>query len=102
MSDCSQIEPFALQVTDDSMEPEFPKDTVIVAEPIPDEEDGRYVIADYAGDTWFRQLRIEDGGDKFLMALNDNYPPIKLVGPYRIRAVVIAQSYKGRRKKYIS
>ena len=49
---CSQLEPFALRVTDDSMAPEFPEGCVIVIEPALGAEDGQYVVADYGGDTW--------------------------------------------------
>ena len=32
-SECGSSEPYALQVTDNSMEPEFPKDCIVIVDP---------------------------------------------------------------------
>ncbi len=98
---CSELEPYALQVTDASMEPEFPENCVIVIEPALGAPDGTYVVADYADDTWFRQFVIDENGDKFLVATGDGFADMQLIGPYQIRGVIIAQNYRGKRKKYI-
>lgn len=97
---CSELEPFALRVTDDSMEPEFMEGCVIVIEPALQAESGNYVIAEYAGETWFRKLEKRD--DKvFLTSDNDRYGDMELIGQFQIRGIIIAQNYKRKRKKYI-
>ena len=85
-SGCASHEPYALQVTDDSMEPEFAKHCVIVV--------------DYANDTWFRQYVYSDGRH-WLRALNGDYDDMEVTGPFNIRGVVISQSFKRQRKRYI-
>ena len=98
---CAQLEPFALQVTDAGMAPEFPEGCVIVIEPAPAAEDGQYVVADYGGDTWFRQYRVHDDGKQYLVALNDDFRDMEILGPIRIRGVIIGSSMRGKRKKYL-
>ena len=51
---CSALEPYALQVTGDSMAPEFWDGCVIIVEPGGAVRNGSFVIVDYAGDTLFR------------------------------------------------
>jgi SOS-response transcriptional repressor LexA len=96
---CSELEPFALRVTDDSMAPEFPEGCILVIEPALSAQDGSFVVADYGGDTWFRQFNEQDG-KRYLTPLNERYAEMELIGPYQIRGIIIGQSYKGKRKKY--
>ena len=53
---CSTLEPYALRVLGDSMEPEFTDGCVIIVDPGYAPKDGAYVIVEYAGDLFFRQL----------------------------------------------
>jgi DNA polymerase V len=92
---CSALEPYALQVTGDSMAPEFWDGCVIIVEPGGAVRNGSFVIVDYAGDTLFRQLEIADGR-RLLKPLNADYPVLELTGNYSIRGVVTQRA--GRRR----
>ena len=92
---CSELEPYALQVTGDSMAPEFWDGCVIIIEPGSAARHASFVVVDYNGDTLFRQLQIE-GGRRFLKPLNARYPAIELTGDYTLRGVVVQRS--GRRR----
>lgn len=99
LSGCSSHEPYALQVTDDSMEPEFQKECVIVIEPSERCDDGNYIVCDFAKDTWFRQY-VHSDGRHWLKALNPDYDDMEITGPFKVRGVVISQSHKRKRKRY--
>jgi len=89
-STCTEAETFVLQVLDDSMEPEFKQDCMIVIDPTGRATDGSYVLAhrksnidtspsdddpeSLVGEFQFRQLRrgVDDAWQ--LCALNDAYP----------------------------
>ena len=43
-SECGSSEPYALQVTDNSMEPEFPKDCIVIVDPSGSCNDGQYIF----------------------------------------------------------
>ena len=92
---CSELEPYALLVTGDSMAPEFWDGCVIIIEPGSAARDGCFVVVDHAGDTVFRQLQIESGR-RILKPLNARYPVIELTGDYNIRGVVVQRT--GRRR----
>jgi len=92
---CSELEPYALLVTGDSMVPEFWDGCIIIIEPGSAARHGSFVVVDYAGDTVFRQLQIESGR-RFLKPLNASYPVIELTGDYNIRGVVVQRT--GRRR----
>lgn len=103
MSGCAQSEPFALQVTDQSMEPEFPKDCIVVSEPNGPLEHGCYVIGtDNNDELIFRQLLIEDQQWK-LHALQIDIADILISGPQAIQARVIQRAGTRRkdRKSYL-
>lgn len=71
-SSCSGSEPFALQVLDDSMEPEFTKDCIIIVDTSAVVEHECYVMANVENGYIFRQLLIED--DRYYIApLNEAY-----------------------------
>jgi SOS-response transcriptional repressor LexA len=76
---CAELEPFALQVLGDSMEPEFPDQCIVVIEPTSQPRDGMYLMALVEGVRWFRQYRKDNEGER-LVALNDLYPEIDLTG----------------------
>ena len=92
---CSALEPYALRVVGDSMEPEFTDGCVIIVDPGYVPRDGSYVIVEYAGDVFFRQL-VFDGERRFLKPLNPNYGSFELTPPYTIRGGVVQRS--GRRR----
>lgn len=102
---CSENEPYAMQVIDDSMQPEFAKGCVIVIDPTGIVRDGAYVFAIDRNDEYiFRQLRIVEG-KYILVALNDHYEAIEISGINRIEGVITqrsAGSYRptGKRRAY--
>ena len=101
MSGCADSEPFALQVTDDSMQPEFPKGCVIVIEPDGVVEDGCFVIAESDQGLVFRQLKIEQHQWQ-LVALDRSQPVIEISGLSNIKGRVIQKGGRRQeRKKYI-
>jgi len=87
-STCTEAETFALQVLDDSMEPEFREKCIIVVDPTGHAKEGSYVLAQLNGSEavregaeseelvenfLFRQLRKNSKGEWGLYALNKNY-----------------------------
>jgi phage repressor protein C with HTH and peptisase S24 domain len=92
---CSALEPYALRVLGDSMEPEFADGSVIIIDPGCVPRDGAYVVVEFAGDVFFRQLVI-DGERRFLKPLNPKYGGFELTPPYTIRGGVVQQA--GRRR----
>lgn len=98
LGSCSEAEPFALQVTDDSMEPEFAKGCIIIIDPTGIVRDGAYVFAvDDKDEYIFRQLRIIDGR-YILTALNESFPHIEISGIERIEGVITQRA--GKRRSY--
>ncbi len=71
-SACASAEPFALQVIDNSMEPEFKKDCIIIIDPEGLVKDGVFVLALIESGYIFRQLKIEDGR-YFIQPLHQDY-----------------------------
>lgn len=96
-SGCSEAEPFALQVIDDSMEPEFPAGCVIIIDPSGLVRDGAYVFAKDNKDKYiFRQLSIQDQ-QYTLKPLNDRYNSLVLEqGTRQIEGIVTQRT--GRRR----
>lgn len=99
MSKCEESEPYALQVTDDSMEPEFPSGCIIIIEPALDCRDGQFVVAEYDDVRWFRQFVVHDGV-RYLAALNDTYPSIELEKDYAILGIITQRNVKRKIKHY--
>ena len=98
-SSCSGSEPIALQVIDDSMEPEFKKDCIIIIDRNAVIENECYVMASVENGFIFRQLIIED--DKyFIQPLNPDYMHEKReVAFEQLEGRIVQQaSPKGRRK----
>lgn len=56
-STCTEAEPFALRVLDDSMEPEFRRGCIIIIDPTGRATDGSYVLVEGAKDVLFRRLK---------------------------------------------
>lgn len=92
---CSSLEPFALRVLGDSMEPEFPDGCVVIVDPGYAVRDGAYVIVEFAGDVFFRRIDFE-GERRFLRPLNAKYGGFELTGPYTVRGGVVQRA--GRRR----
>ena len=98
-SECGASEPYALQVTDDSMEGEFPKDCIVIIDPTKNCKDGDFVFAEYDGVRWFRKYEERKGG-KYLIALNDLYPEIKLDNSFDIIGVIVQKNVKRKITHY--
>ena len=97
-STCVDSEPFALQVTDDSMEPEFQRGCIVVIDPTGVVENGAYVIAELEGELIFRRLRLE-GRRAWLDALNRGYPSAQVeAGIGAVKGVVVQRA--GKRRAY--
>jgi len=92
---CSTLEPYALRVLGDSMEPEFSDGCIIIVDPGYAPRDGSYVIVEFAGDVFFRQIVFE-GERRFLEPLNPKYGRFELTGPYTVRGRVVQRV--GRRR----
>ena len=101
VSSCSNADPFALQVLDDSMEPEFPTGCIIIIDPAGVIENDAYVFAKYQGEYIFRQLKIDidDNGEKHyrLVATNGDHPELPLPGIEAIHGRIVQRA--GRRRK---
>lgn len=99
MSGCASAEPFALQVIDDSMEPEFRKSCLIIIDPEGLATDGAYVLAMVENGYIFRQLKIE-AGRYFLQPLNEAYMHERReVALDDIKGVIIQQAAPNGRRK---
>lgn len=98
MGGCSSSEPFALQVVDESMEPEFKKGVIIIIDSQGHVQSGSYVIAEIESGYIFRRLFIE-GDTHILRALQHGHEEIILDGLQQIKGVIIQQSVPtGKRK----
>ena len=100
-SECGSSEPYALQVTDNSMEPEFPKDCIVIVDPSGSCVDGQYIFVEYDGVRWFRKFKIIDG-DKYLLALNSEYPEIKLDNSYDVIGIIVQKNVNRKITHYSS
>ena len=99
--DCSYNELYALQVMDDSMEPEFPEKCVIVIEPSEVCASGAFVVATVQGERWFRRFVRDERGNEKLTAENGSYPEIDLSDTeYRIEGVIVQRNIKREIKHY--
>ena len=98
---CSALEPYALRVLGDGMEPEFADGCVVIVDPGYVPRDGSYVVVEFAGDVFFRQL-VVDGERRFLKPLNPKYGGFELTAPYILRGGVVQQvgNRRSQRKHY--
>ena len=99
-SECGASEPYALQVTDNSMEPEFPEGCIVLIDPSNNSSKDNYIFVEYDGVRWFRKL-IEVNGEKRLIALNEMYPEIILDNSYDILGIIVQRNIKGKIKHYL-
>ncbi len=98
-SECGSSEPYALQVTDNSMEDEFPKNCIVIIDPSKVCKDGDFVFVEYDGVRWFRKYE-ERKGRKYLVALNDMYPEIELDNSFDIIGIIIQKNIKRKITHY--
>lgn len=97
-STCVDAEPFALQVTDDSMEPEFARGCVIIVDPTGHLRDGAFVLAEVDGGYLFRVFRQCEDGCR-LEPLNPACAdPAMDVNPAMVRGVIVQRA--GTRRSY--
>jgi len=98
-SSCGGAEPFALQVVDDSMEPEFKRRCIIIIDPTGVVRHGCYVIAMVENGYIFRQVVIEN--DKYyLQPLNEAYMHEKReISLDAIKGVIVQQAGPNGRRK---
>lgn len=93
---CSEAEPFALQVIDNSMEPEFDVGAIIIIDPTGVVKDGSFVFAKDLGDEYiFRQLKIEDNR-YYLVPLNPDYKSFEISGIDAIEGIITQRAGKKR------
>ncbi len=96
---CGSSEPFALQVIDDSMEPEFKKDVIIIIDPTGVARHESYVFAMVENGYIFRQLVIEDG-KHYLQPLNPAYQHEKRSIEFSaIEGVIVQQAAPNGKRK---
>ena len=99
MSGCKGIEPYALRVLGDSMEPEFTDGEIIIIEPDQSLENGSFAIVHHEGELIFRQLCL-DQGNWYLRPLNDSYPTLSVSGTPEIKGRIVSKSSgRGRQTK---
>ena len=55
--------------------------------------DGQYIFVEYDGVRWFRKFK-EIDGDKYLLAVNDSYPEIKLDNSYDVIGIIVQKNVK--------
>ncbi|MEM7260148.1 MAG: S24 family peptidase, partial [Pseudomonadota bacterium] len=98
-STCTEAEPFALRVLDNSMEPEFRRGCVIIIDPTGRATDGSYVLVEGQRDVLFRQLsKVDDGW--CLRALNQDYPPSHEVADDLSNVLGVIVQRAGVRRSY--
>ncbi len=98
--DCSYNELYALQVLDESMEPEFPEKCVVVIEPSQVCASGAFVIISVGEDRWFRQYIKDEDDSERLVAQHKAFQDIDLTGvDYRIEGTIV-QRNMGREIKH--
>ncbi len=96
-SGCSSDELFALQVIDDSMEPEFEAGCIIVIDPAGVIQNGSFVFAQVDGEYIFRQLLVQE--DRFyLKPMKSNYETLEIPGLTAIQGVIVQKA--GTRRKH--
>ena len=98
---CELREPFAAQVLDNSMEPEFPERCVVLIDPVDRFGPGSFVFAEVDGERWFRQYREDGQGRRWLAALNEIYPDIEIgESGFQVLGVVIQRNIRRKIKHY--
>lgn len=98
---CSLLEPYALQVLGDEMEPELPDRCIVIVEPTDLRRNGTFVFAEVEGVRWLRRYVRDSTGAERLIAENRIYPDIDLDGlEWRVLGVVIQRNIRRKIKHY--
>lgn len=98
---CSLLEPYALQVLGDEMEPEFPDRCIVIVAPTNTCRNQQHVFVEVEGVRWFRQYIRDDSGVECLVALNPQYPSIELTGlNWLVLGVIVQRNIRRRIKHY--
>jgi SOS-response transcriptional repressor LexA len=98
---CSLLEPFALQVLGNDMEPELPDRCIVIVEPTDERRNGTYVVAEVEGVRWLRKYVKDSAGTERLIAENGIYPDIELEGlEWRVLGVVTQRNIRRKIKHY--
>ncbi|UCE88270.1 MAG: S24 family peptidase [Pseudomonadota bacterium] len=94
---CGGSDPFALQVLDDTMEPEFAKGCIIIIDPSGVVTNGSFVLAEVDGELIFRQLIVVD--DRYyLKTMQAGCESIEVSGLGAVKGVVVQRA--GTRRRY--
>lgn len=95
---CGEAELFALQVLDDSMEPEFAQGCIIVIDPSGHVKNGAFVLARIEDEDYiFRQFLVQE--DKYyLKPMKTGYEVIEIPGPEVIEGIIVQRA--GTRRSY--
>ena len=101
---CASSEPFALQVIDDSMEPEFKRGCIVLIDPSGVAQHGDYVLAVVENGYIFRQM-VQEDKKYYLQPLNEAYHHEKrVIDIDTIKGVIVQQSgergHRHERKRY--
>lgn len=109
-STCVDAEPYALQVLDESMAPEFWSGCIILIDPTGRATDGSFVLATThpsnsnadleQGEYVFRQLQRQANGEWALVAFNTSFPPITIDQQLNGIVGVIVQRAGKRRSQH--
>jgi DNA polymerase V len=94
---CADLEPFALQVADTSMEPEFAADCVVIVDPSAKANVGAFILAELEAGWSLGQLRKTNAGALEFAVLNPGPAPVNIKRD-QIRGVVTQRA--GRRRSY--
>jgi SOS-response transcriptional repressor LexA len=98
---CSLLEPYALQVLGNEMEPELPDRCIVIVEPTDLRRNGTFVVAEVEGVRWLRKYVRDSAGAERLIAENRIYPDIDLDGlEWRVLGVVIQRNIRRKIKHY--
>ena len=101
MSECASSEPYALQELDNSMEPEFPDQCIVIIQPADRCGDGDYVFIEVEGVRWFRRYVENEENGKMLLADNDLYPEIDLNGlDFKVLGIIVQRNVRRKIKHY--
>jgi len=100
---CIEAEPFALQIRDDSMTPEFWSGCVILIDPTGRVTDGAFVLAEVENQYLCRKF-VDCDGTLSLQALNPDFETFEIDSTSDVLGVVVQRSGVRRRqhKNYYS
>ena len=88
ISACEQSEPFALQILDDSMAPEFSTGHIVIIEPAGLCRTGCFILVEYQQCFYIRQLVNDDTPPYHCYALNQQVDDFYIDSLQAIRGVV--------------